>query len=885
MNYYIKKKFLICLVTTCCIFITFGQNVTGKVVGDSDKKPLFNATVQLLNDKGKTLSYVVTDAEGKFTLEYNGTLTKISIKVSYFGYEPFQKELQKPFPQDLLILLKEKFNTLNEIVVKSDFKEFRVKKDTVSYNLKALRDSTEVNLEDLVKKLPGLEINENGKIEYKNKEIDKVLIDGNEFFGNKHQIATKNIPASAVEGVNLLTNHQNFESVKGFNNKGKIVLNVKLKEDFKNKVVGNIEGNYGEVDKYLGHLNLFKFFKNGNISLVSDYNNIGETAITVDDYIELRGGINTFSDDADNSVVIIDDADIPSYVLANNLVEKREVAFNSLNYTQTFSERLKFVGYFILNDSRLLENRFTEKSFFDTTQTNLKESIRNQSDNFLSSSYANLTYKPNEKTSLKYQFNFNTTDDEREEDVINTDVNFNSFDNRIDNSSFTIGNTLELQRKIAPKWLLSSVLFQNHSDTDNRLRLRSDNDFLGLNFSSSDFSLLQIKSILDNNLSWKTTFNNEKSKQQSYQISAGIFHQNTLFDSHIQEFNGFDNNIKRSITSVKTDFKGSTKTNKNISLSYGFKNQLYQTNQDNAKSSIFRVLPSFSINYSFLEGQQLIFDYGRSVEFIAVQDLIVNQFVENFRKVIGFSNLELDSPIDIDKYTLNYFNINPQKNLILTSSFSYQVEKNAVGYNISYDQAFINENSIRIPRREHYFGILSLTKRFKKTPFKLKGTVFYDLTKAENSVENVRNKTTIEQLFVKLEFQSAFKGKAFQFNLGMDYKDTNFSQEVNNLSSQLNNINPYIEVRGITENRFSWKLETHYERQRTNQESNRFYVLNPNLQYSFKNDKVQIHIKGYNVLNLRDNELLSQSLNDAYFQTSRVELLRGYIMLGFRHNF
>lgn len=882
---YIKKNFLVCVFILSSIYVGYSQNIAGKVVDANDNKPIFNATVQLLDLEGKTLSYVVTDAQGSFEFDYNGTLLKIKIKVSYFGYDKYQKELEKPFSKDLLIKLKEKVNKLNEVVVKSDFKEFRVKKDTISYNLKALRDSTEVNLEDLVKKLPGLEINDNGKIEYQNREIDKVMIDGNEFFGNKHQIATQNLPADAVQGIELLTNHQDFESIKGFDNKGKIVLNVTLKDDFKNKLVGNIEGNYGAVDKYLGHLNLFNFFKKGNLSVVSDYNNVGETAITIDDYIELRGGINAFTDGSQSAVIKIDESNLPSYVIANNQVEKREVGFTSLNYTQTFSEKLKFVGYSILNDSKLLENRFSEKDFFDTTQISLQEAIRNESDNFLSSTYANLTYKPNAATSWKYQLNFNATTDDREETIVNTDPIFNSFDNIIETQSFSIGNSLEFRRKLSSKWLLSSAVTQNYMSSENELQLNSDLDFLGLNFTSNDFSLQQTNDVKDHNLSWNTTFNNDKSDNQDYEFSAGFSHQNTLFDSQVLDFSGLNNDIERSVSNISTNFRGNSRVNKNIKFGYGLQSNFYQITQNNTQKSIHRFLPSLSLSYSFLEGQRIMFKYDKNLDFIGIQDLISNRFIENFRTIIGLSNLELSDPIDIEKYGITYSNINPRKNLFLTASFTYQIENNAIGYDITYDQTFINETSIRIPRKEHYFGVLSVTKRLKKLPLKLRSTVLYDLIKTENSVEGTRNKTDIEQFTMKLELQSTFKSKVFQYGLGVDHRSTLFEQEFNNLRSRLRNLNPYVEFRGVIGNRLLWKVETRYEQQTTNDQSNRFYVLNPNLQYTFKNEKFQLHIKGFNVLNLRDNDLLSQSLNESFFQTSRIDLLRGYIMLGFRYNF
>jgi hypothetical protein len=98
-------------------------------------------------------------------------------------------------------------NQLQNVVITSRPKLMRIKEDTISYNSKAVVDGTENKIEDVIKKLPGLDIDQDGKVQYKGQQIDNVLIDGNEFFGNKHQMATQNINAEMIEGIDLLTNY------------------------------------------------------------------------------------------------------------------------------------------------------------------------------------------------------------------------------------------------------------------------------------------------------------------------------------------------------------------------------------------------------------------------------------------------------------------------------------------------------------------------------------------------------------------------------------------------------------------------------------------------------------------------------------------------------
>ena len=137
------------------------------------------------------------------------------------------------------IALEQQITEIQEVKIKSRPKIVFMKGDTISYNIKAVKDGTERTVEDLVRKLPGLDINENGKVTNNGNIVGQVLVDGNEFFGKNHKMATQNITADMIDGVDYW---KNYTTISGNTS---TALNLKLKDEYKGKITGNAEVNYG----------------------------------------------------------------------------------------------------------------------------------------------------------------------------------------------------------------------------------------------------------------------------------------------------------------------------------------------------------------------------------------------------------------------------------------------------------------------------------------------------------------------------------------------------------------------------------------------------------------------------------------------------------------
>lgn len=270
-------KILLSLFISLLPYIFYGQEINGTITDEAGNKiPLAN--VQLINTTtNKTITYTQTNSLGNFTIATNSNSFPLKLKVQHFSYEP--KEFILDTNEFLNIVLESKTNELAEIIIDTKAYDVIKKGDTLQYNLKSLLNGSELKLKDVVNKLPGLAIDEDGKIRYNGKIIDNLLFDGNEFFDRNHQIANDNITAEMIQKIELLTNYKNLSSIKDFEDNGKTALNIGIKDNYKNRFKGNITAEGGLKERYNLHGNLYNFGEKTMFNLVTNTNNINYSVL------------------------------------------------------------------------------------------------------------------------------------------------------------------------------------------------------------------------------------------------------------------------------------------------------------------------------------------------------------------------------------------------------------------------------------------------------------------------------------------------------------------------------------------------------------------------------------------------------------------------------
>ena len=267
------------------------QTLQGKVI-DSLGNPLQNANVIAKTiglEKNKT-NFSITDAKGNYEVNLQANIPH-EVSVTYLGFGKLIDTLKISENLQKNYTLYESTESLQEVVIKKEM-AMVVKEDTIVYRVDNFKTGNERKLRDLLKNLPGVEVDREGNVKVNGKKVTKLTIEGREFFTGDPKLGVQNIPADAVEEIEALDNDPEVSFLKGLDDSDKMTLNVKLKEGKKNFAFGESEVGAGHKDRYYINPNLFYYSPNTSVNILGDFNNIGESSFTASDYFSFEGGFN-----------------------------------------------------------------------------------------------------------------------------------------------------------------------------------------------------------------------------------------------------------------------------------------------------------------------------------------------------------------------------------------------------------------------------------------------------------------------------------------------------------------------------------------------------------------------------------------------------------------
>ena len=220
---------LIIVLFTCLLS---AQNIKVRgVINDSIGNPLELANViATVKSSGAIESYGITNYEGRFQLDLPVNNTYV-LRASFLGYETEEMEISVSENSENLtqnFVLNSAASELDGVELVYEM-PVTVKGDTIIYNADSFTNGTERKLGDVMKKLPGVEVNEDGEIEVEGKTVTKVMVEGKDFFDGDSKLATKNIPADAVDKIEVLRNYNEVDQMRGVgNDQENVAINLSL---------------------------------------------------------------------------------------------------------------------------------------------------------------------------------------------------------------------------------------------------------------------------------------------------------------------------------------------------------------------------------------------------------------------------------------------------------------------------------------------------------------------------------------------------------------------------------------------------------------------------------------------------------------------------------
>lgn len=269
---------------------------TGKVV-DSTGVALDMVSVALLSPSDSSLeSFTVTNPDGTFQTDRLSNGNYI-LQVSFLGYSTHAENVTvgpDGTPSDRgIIRLVSQLNVLSEVVINGQRIPVLINKDTVEYDASAFRVRADDNVEDLLKRLPGIDVDRDGTITAQGREVEEVLVDGKEFFGGDPAVATRNIPADAVKSVQVYDRQSDDAKFTGVDDGERSkTINLELKEDRKTGYFGYVEGGAGAADNitpFMAKGGLHRFSSTTRVSVLGNMNNVNDYGFSFGDYRDMAG--------------------------------------------------------------------------------------------------------------------------------------------------------------------------------------------------------------------------------------------------------------------------------------------------------------------------------------------------------------------------------------------------------------------------------------------------------------------------------------------------------------------------------------------------------------------------------------------------------------------
>lgn len=835
----------------------FSQNIEIRVK-DNAGNIAEEVNVQLLKNE-KIIGFQKTDNKGIVIFRpseegiFSIKLTSLFFKTKLIEINTFQNKVFD-------VAIDPQITEIREVEIKTRPKIATAKEDTITFNLKAVRDGTERTAEDLIKKLPGLDINENGKVTYKGKSLGQVLIEGNEFFGKNHKMATQNISADMIQGIDLW---QNYTTINGNQS---TALNLKLKEEYKGKITGNLEGNYGTKNSYSGHASLFRFGKPGNLALITDANNIAKDPINFTDFYEMNTQEDI--DNARNS----NNIDIPTFLNNDGRVKSKDNQFGALQYSKS-KKNLIITAFSILNNAQLTKFSTAKRTAFEGQPQDFSffEQKKENNNGFLGTTQIKIKKSFTDDSFLYYNFGYNPTQDNFKQSIDRYSANSNFFNinNSIKNSN--ISNFISWNKQIDQSKIVIAFS-QLHEDFTGDLEIFSNNNLFLTNFNS--------------------LFQNHRINSNRYAIDFYLKNKNNLINFNFHS--GFSS--KKENLDL-TEWLLQTNESRNLKL-YHYINNL-NLNKKLGKFDLSASLSSHFLNINnrnvhyFQKNLSVKYLYNSNdfeIEYNSKYELPTLRLLQNnpiYTKELSFyKNLNLTpyqlNKINSYKFSWSRFGLEKGNNLFFMAMYD-KTKPNFTTKTTNYGVYTGIENTIG-KYNDRMFFLLTNDKRFSKF-LTLKTKFTTTLIRDFNFIDVDENISTIQNVEIGQKISTNLKNRIFQFDAGYTFTKGIFKQSLYNTTSIQNNIKLSLGLRGNIHQEWIGNILGEYFIQKTEQTTLKNFLIGGQISYQKAKAKVQYNLLFSNILNLNSFTYINSYTSQLGSEETLTTALHGYIMGGLKFHF
>ncbi|WP_353151006.1 carboxypeptidase-like regulatory domain-containing protein [Chryseobacterium sp.] len=883
----------LCLLFVILFFkISAQTKITGIVVSEN-KQPLVRARVILTDTQDNIITFVFSNKDGSFLLDTE-KFGSFNVEITSVGY--IRRNIPVSFIKKNTVidlksieLSKDAVNEAKEIkeVVITRSTPIKIKKDTIEYSAQSFSNGSERNVEELLKKLPGITVQSDGKIKYGNREVERVMIENDDLFEKGYQTLTQNMPSKPLDKVQVLQNYSKNKLLKNIENTDRIALNLTLKEDAKGKWFGNVllASTSFREDMRQGKINVMNFTKRQKVYFLLNANNLGLN--------EMKGVEYLISPSSDNEVenvgTDVNTLSIVNLHQKNTVFDDKRTNFNndklgSLNYIYNFKDdwKVKFITIFNSTENRNYISSFYRFNYEGQSFTNIEDKTWKQNNRNLVGKLEISKDFRNNSNILFYNKVSSLTENNNNIFIFNEQPNSQTGSNRL----FASENKLVYTKKIDSSKALIAVaryIFQDRpydftDENDVFQKIINDQNAIKLNQTIS--SKMNFGGV-------KVSYLKKYSEKESIEIQLGNeFRKNQLTsglsvldaDNHKIDFDShaFINDVALVQNNLFAQGRYQKKSKK---WRYGFTllNQLIYSDLRGERKSGYYFLPGLNLGYENSKTGTFSFNASRKFSTATINDVYTGYIYQGNR---NFSQSEVPFTV-LPNYNFSLsYNIGEVTSKYLAFNVNFSANEDYLSNNMIVNPTYTYNQVILVKNNSTVSSNLELRKYFKFMKARISLLSSFTTSDYENSVNNqALIKSRLSSIKTGFEMKSGFTG-LFNYELGYELLFNKISSDANSnrYRDQKGFVNIYFKLSSLF--RIESSME-YYKFGNTDQKATQFWDLK--LNYVSRKYNSNIYLQGNNLLN--SSSITRYSIDNISESLFTQKLIPLHIVLGINKNF
>ncbi len=863
----------------CFLFQTlaFAQQIKiSGFVKDNLNRGIESASVLILDESKNTMAYTFTKTTGFFELILLKPETNCKLVASSLGFykETLLLDFKTKNYTDVTIVLKENTETLKEVIIDTN----PVKGDTTSFKTAKFTNQTEQTVEDVLKKIPGIEVQKDGSIKAHGKYINKLLVEGEDVFDKNYKILSKNLDAKVLDAVQILDNYEDNPIFKKiFNSSDKVAINLKLKKDKKNIWFGNVSLGAGVVsdNRWKESLNIGLLRKKIKLFYFGDYNNLGEKATDL-----IKENINDNSYFAEERfekttkrLFGINSNENASFSKSQSVFNK--ALLNSVSFTTKVQPNFSVRGVGFYTNDHQTQDSFSETKYtISASPITFIENSNYQNSKTLASIELEFKYYPNSKNYFTNLFVFKNNPAtvfnsiQYNDSQINQGSNlknqiifnhlhhtFTFGKNKVINNYFYFGNDKGNHQNAIASPLLNSYLTGNDYGIVNQ---NFDKELLYFGVKTKFISKFnKLDHLIDFNFE-----NNSETIANGFLVNGNS---NATFENNLK--------LKQTILNLGNTFRYNFSEKIALSASVNFSNTNFDFYENKNNINLINPRILLNINKSLLGNFNFL--YSKNSTLPEINSLIKNSILTNYR---SFSKgFEYQKPLENEIFSFTHSLLNDRKRFAVNTSLSYTNFKTITGTENTIDQNFIFSNYIVTKGGKNYNGNFDYVNyiRSLKTSFKLETnqSLSTSLIKV-NSIEfiDLKNYSSLYKFSGTTFLTSPFN---FDFGFSLNYSESIYNQ----ITSKNKTQEAFLKINYNLKDVFIVEMNSNFYKIN----DTTYSFLNAIFNYNPKQSKLSYRMVFNNLVN--QNEFTTVSIENYSSYKSTINLVPRYVLLNCKYRF